>query len=368
MGLRFGLIGCGWIVERDHIPAMLKSDNVSIGATADVSAERARLAGCIAGLDHSACLTDYRAVLDRDDVDIVSVASPPATRLQIVRDAAAAGKHVVCEKPLALSLADADDMITACRAAGVTLAVYHNYLYYFEHRLAARLISDGAIGDVVATEINGLGSRPWAGAEQFRPGWRSDPKLGGGGVLMDIGVHSFYLTELMHPEPAQSVVAGMRFMNSGADDHAFCQLRMGARGTGLVNVSWGEGTARFEINGTRGHISYVYDENAGYFGASVRAVRVGSVSGQTVTHYVPPGRTQFTSVLFDDLVDTIAGDGSAFRSFGPDGRRTLEIAHAAYLSVETGLPTELPLTADQAIYSDGPITFLLSRKEHASVG
>lgn len=201
MGLRFGLIGCGWIVERDHIPAMLKSDNVSIVATADESAERARLAGRIAGLDHSACLTDYRAVLDREDVDIVSVASPPTTRPQIVRDATAAGKHVVCEKPLALSLAAADDMIAACQAAGVTLAVYHNYLYYFEHQLAARLVSDGAIGEVVATEINGLGSRPWVGAEQFRPGWRSDQKLGGGGVLMDIGVHSVYLTELMHPEP-----------------------------------------------------------------------------------------------------------------------------------------------------------------------
>lgn len=367
--MRFGLIGCGWIVERDHIPAMLRSDKVSIVAAADVSGERARLAGSIAGLHDGDCLTDYRALLERADVDIVSVASPPATRLQIVRDAAAAGKHVVCEKPVALSLAEADEMIAACGAAGVTLAVYHNYLYYFEHRLAARLIADGAIGDVVATEINALGSRPWPGAQQFRPGWRSDPRLGGGGVLMDIGVHSFYLTELLHPAPARSVIASMRFMDSGADDHAFCQLRMGSGSTALVNLSWGEGTARFEINGTRGHISYVYDENAGYFGSPVRAVRVGSVGGQTVTHYVPPGRTQFTPVLFDDLAGTISGETSSFASFGPHGRRTLEIAHAAYLSVATGQPVSLPLTPDQDIYSGGPVPFLLEqKKEHARVG
>ena len=120
---------------------------------------------------------------------------PVITGNTIVRDAAAAGKHIVCEKPFALSLADADEMIAACQAAGVTLAIYHNYLYYFEHRLASRLIAEGAIGDVVATEICGLGSRPWLGAERFKPGWRFEAALAGGGVLMDIGVHSFYLTE-----------------------------------------------------------------------------------------------------------------------------------------------------------------------------
>jgi predicted dehydrogenase len=364
--MRFGLIGCGWIVERDHIPAMLRSDRVDIVAVADVSPERARLAGRIAGLEENACLTDYRALLDRADVDIVSVASPPGTRLKIVRDAAAAGKHIVCEKPFALSLADADEMIAACQAANVTLAIYHNYLYYFEHRLASRLISEGAIGDVVATEICGLGSRPWLGAEQFKPGWRFEPALAGGGVLMDIGVHSFYLTELMHPEPANSVIARMRFMPSGVDDHAYCQLGMGGNRTALVNVAWGEGTARFEIDGTRGYISYVYDENAGYFGAPVRAVRVGSAEGQTVTHYVPPGRTQFTPELFDDLVDTISGSRDAFQSFGSHGRRALEIAHAAYQSVAERVPVGLPLREDQPIYQEGSVPLLVAQKDVAS--
>jgi predicted dehydrogenase len=360
--MRFGLIGCGWIVERDHIPAMRQSDKVEIVATADVSPERARLAGRVAGIDESACLSDHRSLLDRGDVEIVSVASPPGTRLKIVRDAAAAGKHIVCEKPLALSLAEADEMITVCRDAHVTLAVYHNYLYYFEHRLASRLIAEGVIGDVVATEICGLGSRPWLGAEQFRPGWRFEPALAGGGVLMDIGVHSFYLTELMHPEPAQSVLASMRFMGTGVDDHAYCHLGMGGDRTGLVNVAWGEGTARFEIDGTDGYISYVYDENAGYFGAPVRAVRVGSAEGQTVTHYVPPGRTQFTPELFDDLADTISGRRDAFRSYGEHGRRALEIAHAAYESVAVGEPVRLPIPPGNPIYTDGPVPLLLAKK------
>ncbi len=366
--MRFGLIGCGWIVERDHIPAMLQSERVTIVATADVSADRARLAARLAGADEGSAYPDYRALLDRDDVEIVSVAAPPSARLQIIRDAAAAGKHIVCEKPLAISLAAADEMIAACQAAGVTLAIYHNYLYYFEHRLAARLIADGTIGDVVATEICGLGSRPWMGAEQFRPGWRLNPELAGGGVMMDIGVHSFYLTELMHPEPARSVMAGMRFAASGVDDHAYCQLAMGGGGTGLVNIAWGEGTARFEIDGTDGYISYVYDEGAGYFGEPVRAVRVGSAGGQTVTHRVPPGRTQFTAQIFDDLVDTITSGQGAFRSFGPDGRRALEIALAAYQSVADGRPAALPVTPSTPVFAAGAVPLLLARKVPSHAG
>jgi predicted dehydrogenase len=365
--MRFGLVGCGWIVERDHIPAMLRSEKVDIVATADVAPERARLAARIAGLSDDAAYPDYRSLLERDDVDIVSVATPPSTRPQIIRDAAAAGKHIVCEKPFALSLAAADEMIAACQAARVTLAIYHNYLYYYEHRLAARLIAEGKIGEVVATEVCGLGSRPWLGAEQFRPGWRMDPELAGGGVIMDIGVHSFYLTELMHAQPAQSVMARMRFGETGVDDHAYCQLALGDA-TGLVNIAWGEGTARFEIDGTAGYISYVYDEGAGYFGGSVRAVRVGSAEGPTATHHVPPGRTQFTPEIFDDLADTITGERSAFRSFGPEGRRALEIALAAYQSVADGAPAELPVAPGRPVYAEGAVPLLVNRRAaaHAS--
>ncbi len=252
--MRFGLIGCGWIVQRDHLPAMLQSDKVEVVATADVSVE------------------------------------------------------------------PADETIAACQAAGVTLAIYHNYLYYYEHRLATRLLAEGAIGDVVATEVCGLASRPWLGAEQFRPGWRFDPALALG------------------------------------------------KATGLVNIAWGEGTARFEIDGTDGYICYVYDEGAGYFGGSVRAVRVGSAEGPTMTHHGPPGRTQFTPAIFADLVDTITGERKAFRSFGPDGRRALEIALAAYQSVADGRPAALPVSPDQPVYSAGAVPQLESRKApaHAS--
>jgi myo-inositol 2-dehydrogenase/D-chiro-inositol 1-dehydrogenase len=351
--VRFGLIGCGWIVERDHVPAMLKCEQMTIVGTADLSFQRARLVGGLARLDEDACTNDYRTLVERDDVDIVSVATPPGSRLEIVRAAAANGKHVVCEKPFALTLTEADDMIKACEEANVVLAMYHNYLYYPETRLAQRLIAEGAIGDVIATEISGLGSRPWAGTEGFRPGWRQNPALAGGGVTMDIGVHAFYLTETYQPLPVEAIIARMRFMDTGADDHAYCQMSVGGGRTSLVNVAWGEGGAAYEIDGTSGHLSFVYDEVAGYFGYPVMGIKVKSVGQPTVTHHIPPGRTQFRPEIYKDLVETIVDGKGSYPSFGRDGRRTLEIALAAYKSTAEGKPVSVPIDKADPLYSEG---------------
>jgi predicted dehydrogenase len=180
--------------------------------------------------------------------------------------------------------------------------------------------------------------------------------------MMDIGVHAIYLAELFLPGPMESVVASMRFMDTGADDHAYCQMKAGGASTALINMTWGEGTARFEINGTTGYISYVYDENMGYFGGPVRSVRVGSATGPTTTHHVPPGRTQFTPELFDDLVDTISGVRDVYPAAGRHGRRTLEVAQAAYLSTEVNRFVDLPITNDSPLYTEGTVDFLLAHR------
>ncbi len=173
--MRVGLIGCGRIAEIEHLPAMLQSDRVQVVACADPAPGLTEAVGRRAGLTSAACYADYRDLLARPDVEVVSVATPPSSRAAVVLDAAAEGKHVVGEKPFAPSLAEAYAMLAAFARSGTTLAVYHNYLYYFEHRLATQMIADGAIGEVVRVEICGPGSRPSLGAEGFKPAWRWDP-------------------------------------------------------------------------------------------------------------------------------------------------------------------------------------------------
>jgi len=351
--VRFGLIGCGWIVERCHVPSLLRVDGIEVVAVADPAPGRAALVGAQLGLAAFDCVSDYRALLARDDIDVVSVGTPPTTHREIAEAAAAAGKHVICEKPLATTLADADAAIAAAAGAVTTLAMYHNYLYYQGPRLARKLVDEGAIGSVVATEIRGMGLRPWVGNDAYRPGWRFTVAEGGGGALMDAGVHAIYLTEMLHGAPVTSVSAAMRHEESGIDAAAFCQLRMASGGIGTVHIGWTHGDAAFSIQGTEGYMTFVYDEPVGYFGFPVRAIRVFREGRPSETHYLPLEFNVVEPQLYRDLVDTIAGRAASYPAFADDGRRALEVAVAAYASDARRVIVDVPIPDSDPVYARG---------------
>ena len=348
--MRLGLLGCGWIVEREHAPALRAASGVEVVAVADLSPQRARLVGEQLGLGERDCHDDPHALLERGDIDAVSIATPPNARLEFVRAAAAAGKHVLCEKPLATTLADADAMIEACERAGVRFAVYHNYLYFPETVLARGLIASGDIGEVLATEISGYGARPWAGTEAYRPGWRERLQDAGGGALMDVAVHAVYLTEAYHGRPADAVSATVGYRD-GIDVAGYCRLALG-HGVGLINVAWGHGGAALRIIGTRGHIEFVFDENMGYYGAPARAVRCTSAGEPTRTYYQEIGRPFFRAPMFEDIAREFSGEAGAYPVTASDGRRAIETIFAAYRSAGTGEQVTLPLPADE-LYTRG---------------
>jgi predicted dehydrogenase len=352
-GVRFGLIGCGWIVERCHAPSINRVDGMEVAAVADPAPGRAELVGSLFGLTGDDCLSDYRELLAREDIDAVSIGTPPATHREIVEAVAAAGKHAICEKPLATTLADADAAITAADNAGIKLAMYHNYLYYHGPRVAQELIAAGAIGTVIATEIRGMGLRPWVGNEAYRPGWRFTVDEGGGGALMDAGVHALYLTELLHGSPIASVSAAMNNEESGIDASAFCQLRMANGGIGTVHIGWLHGDAGFSIQGTDGYIVFVYDEPVGYFGFPVRAIRVFREGRPTETHHLPLEFNVMEPQLYRDLVETLVGRADSYPAFARDGRRSLEVAVAAYISDARRTIVELPIPASDPVYERG---------------
>lgn len=348
--MRLGLIGCGWIVEREHVPALLEGSGFQVVAVADISAQRARLVGALAGLAERDCYDDPFALLRRGDVEVVSIATPPNARVELVRAAAAAGKHVVCEKPLATTLAHADEMIETCRSADVNFTVYHNYLYFPETILARELIASGAIGTVVATEISGHGARPWAGTDAYQPGWRQRVGDAGGGALMDVAVHAVYLTEAYHGRPVDAVSASVRY-EDGIDVAGYCRLRLG-EGVGLINIAWGHGGATLRIIGTDGHIEFVFDEHMGYYGAPARAVRCTTSGEPTRTWYPQLGRPFFRAPMFDALAAAFAGDPDAYPVTALDGRRAIETIFAGYMAAATSAEVALPMAEDD-MYTRG---------------
>lgn len=329
--MRLGIIGCGWMVELGHVPALKAAHGVEVVAVADLSPSRAAKVGALLGLGPERCTTDVSALL-RDDVDAVIVATPPHHHRDAVLAAAAAGRHVLCEKPMAPTLDDADAMVAACDAAGVRLGVVHNCLWFPEHVEARRIVASGAIGDVVAAEISGLGSQPWAGADEYDPGWRRDVSRSGGGVLLDEGVHALYLIESYLQRPITAVTALVRGKD-GIDTWASCLLEL-EEGIGTLNIAWGHGGTSLTVVGTEGHIAFVYDENAGSFGYPARVLRVAGTDGVTTSWYRPGERHAYRLAypgMYEDFAASVA-DGRPLPADGADGRRILAVVRAAYRS------------------------------------
>ena len=355
--MRFGLVGCGWIVERCHAPSMARADGVEVVAVADPSPGRADLVGDLFGLGQAARYADYRALLERDDIDVISVGTPPTTHREIVEAAAARGVHVLCEKPLALNLADCDAMVQAAEAAGVKLAVYHNYLWYTSTLKLRELIDAGAIGEVISTEIRGLGLRPWVGNDAYRPGWRFSIDQGGGGALMDAGLHALYLTEALHGAPPIAATASMQYDHPGIDASALCQLRMASGGAATVEIGWQHGDGAIAVYGSEGYLKVVLDEQVGYYGYPARAVREFSGGapggGPSKAHYLPVEFNMMEPQLYRDLVSSLEGGGAVYPAFGADGRRAIETALALYAGAARRSWVEIPIPESDPVYERG---------------
>src|SRR5438105_1278787 len=258
--MRLGVIGCGNISLNHHLPASKAEPGVEIVSAADATVARLALFAQTAGLDASACFADAAGVLARPDVDAVLVATPPRYRPAIVLAALAAGKHVLSEKPIALSPAEGWQMVGAARAAGLRLAMVHNYYVMPDVVAVKRVLESGVIGNPYLVTLNFLGVEDRPGAAEYQPVWRHDPRMSGGGVLMDM-LHAVYILPwLMGEQPIRSVSAAVdrRLADRGpVEDVALCRFHFDS-GFGLINMAWGQGPGGIEIMGSEGRLLLFY--------------------------------------------------------------------------------------------------------------
>jgi predicted dehydrogenase len=176
-----GLIGLGEIGQV-HAAAVQQSRAARLVAVADITPELLapfQAQGIRAYRDTGELIADA-------EVGTVGVCLPHYLHFPVTLEAIRAGKHVLVEKPLAISVAEAEQMVDAAATAGVALGVSHNQVFYAAHVEAKRLIDTGEIGRPVFIRLR-LGAGPLWG------GWRDSPGLAGGGLLADAGVHRLYL-------------------------------------------------------------------------------------------------------------------------------------------------------------------------------
>ena len=215
---RIALIGFGHVAERGHLPGWRERDDFEIVAVADANSERRALASRL--LPAARLYEDLEALLARETLDVVDIATPPVLHAPLIAKAAAAGCHVLCEKPLATSVADYRAAREAVNAAGVTLFTVHNWKHSAQFMRLGVLLGKGSIGCLkqVRLEVIRSGHAVTVGSE-----WRSDANQAGGGILIDHGWHALYLLlslALEQPQRIGAAVERRRYTAANVEDTA----------------------------------------------------------------------------------------------------------------------------------------------------
>jgi len=317
--------------------------------------------------------TDYRRLIERDDVGLVDVVTPGNTHRDIVLAALGAGKHVICEKPLANSLAEAEEMLAAAREAGTINTVCFNYRRAPAVQLAKKLIDEGRLGTIRhwrATYLQDFIMDP-----QFPLIWRLKKELAGSGALGDIGAHSVDLAQFLlggisevvgmmetfvKERPLEEASAGGGLLASGGaetgevtvDDAAafLARFENGAMGT-FEATRFAAGRRNknaFEINGSKGSVAFnlermnelevfFVDDDADVQG--FRTVNVTEPDHPFAGAWWPPGHIlgyEHTFVhTMKDLMDGIKAGESMAPTF-EDAYRVQAVLDAVERSAEGG--------------------------------
>lgn len=193
--LRVGFIGSGRISDL-HALAYLDDPRTRIAAVCDTNPGAARQRAQAWGVPDNRVFTDYRDLMALPEVDLVEILLPHHLHFAAAMDAARAGKHISLQKPMALRVEEADQMVEACRRAGVILRVYENFIFYPPVQRAKALIEAGMIGDPLTIRIKsnaGVSPGAWP-VPAAAQAWRNNPETCGGGPLVfDDGHHKFAL-------------------------------------------------------------------------------------------------------------------------------------------------------------------------------
>lgn len=186
------------------------------------------------GWEESDC--DWQRVVERKDIDVVDIATPGYLHHDMAIAAAQAGKHVICEKPLANTLADTKEMLRAVQKAGVKHMLMHNYRKIPAVALVRRLIDEGRLGDIY--HYHGAYLQDWIIDPEFPLVWRLQKKFAGSGALGDIGAHAIDLARYLNAEFNTVVGQMTTFIKERplvAEDRGLRQVKAGS-GTGKVTV------------------------------------------------------------------------------------------------------------------------------------
>lgn len=344
--LGVGVIGAGGISRAAHLPNYARNPRVKLVAVADIDMAKARQAGEDFGIHN--VYDNYEELLANPEVEAVSVTTPPSAHAAPVIAAARAGKHVLCEKPIAPTLEDADAMVEAAEKAGVKFAMGYQHRFGTELPLLKRLLGEGVVGRPMAMTQVGVGP------SSHRVPWFLQKRFSGGGVLMDWGIYTAH-TILWLMGPVETVYATSAIFRpevkvgnellTGVDveDTVMATLRFASGAMGSWYAAWAvvAGHHSMTIDGADGSITS-QRESPGINVFSRTFNEPDHLRGWRHLTVVEPPLIEVHYRKLAHLVDAVL-DSQPLQLTGADGRDALELVLAVYRSAETGEPVRLPL-------------------------
>lgn len=340
--IHFAIIGCGRIAPK-HAESIQQIEEAELVAVCDIIEEKAQT---FARRYQADFYVDYLQMLERNDIDIVNICTPSGLHAKIGIAAAKAGKHVIVEKPMSMYLKEADELIKACREAGVKLAVCHQNRFNKSVRQLRQALEEGKFGRLT----HGNATIRWNRNDDYykqatwRGTWKDD-----GGVLMNQSIHNIDLLQWMLG-PVDSIFAytARNLRKIEAEDVAVAVLKFTNGALGGIEAS-----------------STIYpknlEETLNIFGekgtACIGGIAVNKIEGWrfkenfeeeekaiiTAQEADPPNVYGFGhQELILDMIGAIRENREPMIN-GEEGRKALETILGIYKSVATGQPVKLPL-------------------------
>jgi predicted dehydrogenase len=353
--LRVGLVGGGFMAKTHSLAygavAMLDHDELPVierRRLVDIDARVARTTAERFGW--GAVDTDWTAVTRASDIDLVDIAVPNDCHAEIAIDAAAHGKHVLCEKPLADSLVPARRMEAAVARAGVTGHVGFVFRKWPAVALAKQLLEEGRIGRPMSFRAHYF--HDYALDPDAALGWRADSARAGAGSIGDLGSHVIDLARHLVGEVSRVSARTHAFRSAEVDDAADCLLEFEGGAIGTLSTSWMQAGSKtdigFELAGDRGALRFtwrrngelqVYEHAGDAATRGFRTVFAGPAHPGAARFWPVAGQglgygDAFTILIADVLAAVAAGTGTdpSFR----DGVKAAEFVDAALRSSERG--------------------------------
>ena len=258
MRLRGALLGAGNIALRGHAPQWARDEDllreVEIVALADLSPEN--LEAARAFFPAATAYGRVEELLEKEELDFCDICTPPSTHWPLIEKAAGRGLHVLCEKPLAPSLADAERISAAVREAGIAFQPCHQYHHAPQWQAVRRLLP--RLGRIYLADYEVHRTEANEGNPNWSPAWRTDREVAGGGILVDHGAHIFYQLRTLLGEPltVQATVRTLQHSSYRVEDTALVVLDYG-QCLAQVSLTWAarRRAIQFRFVGERGEMT-----------------------------------------------------------------------------------------------------------------